>query len=81
MGMLDPKDIQKFINRIIDEICEHYEVHRELVFTSRSKDERRMNAILTIVFFLKKHTILSHQKLRTLFKKMCHQFPNTTNSA
>ena len=58
MGALDPTDIQAFIDRNINEICDHFEVHRELVFTSRSKDERRMNAILTIVFFLKKHTIL-----------------------
>ena len=52
MGALDPTDIQAFIYWNINEICDHFEVHRELVFTSRAK----MNAewmILTIVFFLK----------------------------
>jgi len=69
MGVLDPTDIQNFINRIIDEICEHFGVHRELVFVSRSKDERRMNAIITIVFFLKKHTILSHREIANIVQK------------
>ena len=69
MGVLDPTDIQNFINRISDEICDRFGVHRELVFTSRSKDERRMNAILTIVFFLKKHTILSHREIANIVQK------------
>lgn len=69
MGALDPTDIQAFIDRNINEICDHFEVHKELVFTSRSKDERRMNAILTIVFFLKKHTILSHREIANIVQK------------
>ena len=69
MGVLDPNDIKSFIDRHIEEICEYYGVHRELVFTSRSKDERRMNAILTIVFFLKKHTILSHREIANIVQK------------
>jgi hypothetical protein len=69
MGVLDPNDIQAFINRHINEICKTYGVHREIVFTSRSKDERRMNAIVTIVYFLKKHTILSHREISYIVKK------------
>jgi len=69
MGVLDPNDIQSFINRHIDEICGHYGVHRQIIFTSRSKDERRMNAIVTIVYFLKKHTILSHREISNIVKK------------
>jgi hypothetical protein len=69
MGALDPTDIKSFINRHIDEICEYYGVHRQIIFTSRSKDERRMNAILTIVYFLKKHTILSHREIAYIVEK------------
>jgi hypothetical protein len=69
MGMLDPNDIQSFINRHVDEICEYFGVHRQIVFISRSKDERRMNAIITIVYFLKKHTILSHREISYIVKK------------
>ena len=69
MGVLDPNDIESFINRHIDEICAYYGVHTQLVFTSRSKDERRMNAIMTIVYFLKKHTILSHREIANIVKK------------
>ena len=69
MGVLDPSDLQSFINRHIDEICEYYGVHRQIIFTSRSKDERRMNAILTIVYFLKKHTILSHREISNIVQK------------
>lgn len=67
--MLDPTDIKAFIERNINEICEHFEVHRQLVFVSRSKDERRMNAIITIVYFLKKHTILSHREIANIVQK------------
>ena len=69
MGVLDPNDIESFIHRHIDEICAYYGVHTQLVFTSRSKDERRMNAIMTIVYFLKKHTILSHREIANIVKK------------
>ena len=69
MGVLDPNDIQSFISRHIGEICEYYKVHTQLVFKSRSKDERRMNAIITIVYFLKKHTILSHREISHIVKK------------
>jgi len=69
MGMLDPNNIQSFIERNINEICDYYGEHKELVFVSRSKDERRMNAILTIVYFLKKHTILSHREIANIVQK------------
>ena len=69
MGMLYPNNIQSFIERNINEICDYYGVHKELVFVSRSKDERRMNAILTIVYFLKKHTILSHREIANIVQK------------
>ena len=69
MGTIDPKDIHAFINRIIEEICQHFDVHRELVFVSRSKDERRMNALITIVYYLKKHTILSHREIANIVQK------------
>ena len=69
MGTLDPTNIDMFINRIISEICDHYDIHRELVFSSRSKDERRMNALYTIVYFLKKHTILSHREIANIVQK------------
>ena len=66
---MNPTDIQAFIEKNIQEICDHFEVHRELIFVSRSKDERRMNAILTIVYFLKKHTILSHREIAHIVQK------------
>jgi len=69
MGTIDPNDIHAFINRIIEEICQHFDVHRELVFVSRSKDERRMNALITIVYYLKKHTILSHREIANIVQK------------
>jgi hypothetical protein len=69
MGSLNISDIKAFIEKNIQEICDHFEVHRELVFVSRSKDERRMNAILTIVYFLKKHTILSHREIANIVQK------------
>ena len=69
MGAIDPNDIHAFINRIIEEICQHFDVHRELVFVSRSKDERRMNALITIVYYLKKHTILSHREIANIVQK------------
>ena len=67
--MIDPDDIHGFINRIIEEICQHFGIHRELVFISRSKDERRMNALITIVYYLKKHTILSHREIANIVQK------------
>ena len=69
MGSLNISDIKAFIEKNIQEICDHFEVHRELVFVSRSKDERRMNAILTIVYFLKKHSILSHREIANIVQK------------
>jgi hypothetical protein len=69
MGVIDPDDIHGFINRIIEEICQHFGIHRELVFISRSKDERRMNALITIVYYLKKHTILSHREIANIVQK------------
>jgi len=69
MGVVDPDDIHGFINRIIEEICQHFGIHRELVFISRSKDERRMNALITIVYYLKKHTILSHREIANIVQK------------
>ena len=69
MAVIDPDNIHSFIERIIQEICDYFGIHRELVFTSRSKDERRMNAIYTIVYYLKKHTILSHREIANIVQK------------
>ncbi len=67
--MMDEGDIQTFVERMVQATCDHYGIHRELVFASRSKDERRMNAILTIVYILKKKTILSHREIANIVQK------------